>query len=122
MNLVGSIVFTKTIGLAGPLLGTTLGFTAVGLWTLPLLLRREFGTPVLPLLKAAGLPVMLGAAVTLALRAMGPSIPATTWLMLLSLEGTICLGLMVMGAVCFVPKVEREEWLARVRGLRKGRA
>ena len=60
INLAASILLTHSLGPIGTLLGTSVNLACVGLWSLPLLLRRTFGTPVLPLIGAAIGPIALG--------------------------------------------------------------
>jgi hypothetical protein len=60
INVSLSVVFTSTVGLVGPLLGTLTGFVTVSLWYLPRQLYRVFGTPPGRLIKAVGVPILLG--------------------------------------------------------------
>ena len=56
LNIAISIAATFAIGVAGPLLGTTIGVTATTLWYLPLQLQRRFGTPAGSLARAVLAP------------------------------------------------------------------
>ncbi len=118
VNLSASLLLTRSMGLPGPLLGTTMGLAAVGLWTLPLLLRREFGTPVLPLAKAAGMPAVLGVAATAALWPLAPTLSPLSWKLLAAIDGAVALGVLTAGVVLFVPSDEKEKWRSRIRLLR----
>lgn len=66
-NLVASVALTPALGVAGPLLGTTLTFLAVYCTVLPSRLRRDFGTPLAPLFRAVAFPLAWGVAYGLAL-------------------------------------------------------
>ena len=60
VNLVGSIIFVRTYGIVGPLLGTLLSFALVSSWAFPFLMRRSFGLSILRLAGALVWPVVLG--------------------------------------------------------------
>jgi O-antigen/teichoic acid export membrane protein len=112
VNVAASIVLTNRIGLAGPLLGTTLGFTTVGLWSLPWLLRREFGTSPRALAWAVAPPFALGAVATwlLGYVAFEPSGLASLFL----IEGACSLVLLALGLL-FLTHEERAGWWNRLR-------
>jgi len=59
LNLVLSIAFTFAVGLAGPLLGTTVAFLAVSVWYMPRLMSEMFGVPASSLVFSVGSPVAL---------------------------------------------------------------
>ncbi|MCM2277969.1 MAG: hypothetical protein NDJ89_07810 [Oligoflexia bacterium] len=59
LNLGASVLFTKTAGIIGPLLGTLVSYVVVSAWRTPLLLRKVFGTPLKPLLSALLYPMAL---------------------------------------------------------------
>jgi O-antigen/teichoic acid export membrane protein len=112
VNLVASVILTDRVGLAGPLLGTTLGFTMVGLWSLPWLLQREFGTSPRALAWAVAPPFALGAVATWLLGhvAIEPSGLASLFL----IEGACALVLLALGLV-FLTSEERAGWWNRLR-------
>lgn len=58
INLVISVVCTATLGLIGPLLGTTVGFLLVTTWALPRLLKKIFGLSPLVLWRNALMPLL----------------------------------------------------------------
>jgi len=60
INLTASLALVKPLGMAGPLLGTTLGFVAVSVWYLPVLMHRVFGTNALRLARTVALPLIVG--------------------------------------------------------------
>ncbi len=59
LNLAISIIVTYTNGLIGPAVGAVANLVGVVGWWCPLVLRREFGTPLRPLFSAVVLPVLL---------------------------------------------------------------
>ncbi len=59
LNLAISIIVTDTNGLIGPAVGAVANLVGVVGWWCPLVLRREFGTPLRPLFSAVVLPVLL---------------------------------------------------------------
>ncbi len=60
INLTASLALVKPLGIAGPLLGTTLGFVAVSVWYVPVLMHRVFDTNALRLARAVALPLIVG--------------------------------------------------------------
>lgn len=60
VNIVASIVLTRRLGVVGPLLGTTLAFVTVSLWSLPWLLHRVFDTSIAALAQAVAVPLAWG--------------------------------------------------------------
>jgi len=71
-NVTVSIICTFWFGVAGPAIGSAVTFAFFYSWGLPLLLRREFGTPLRPLASAVirpalfGIPLAVGLIVALA--------------------------------------------------------
>jgi O-antigen/teichoic acid export membrane protein len=112
VNLAASIILTGCVGLAGPLLGTTLGLVTVGLWALPWLLRREFGTSLRALAWAVLPPFVLGAVATWLLGHVmfQPSGLASLFL----IEGSCALVLLAIGQFLLTPE-ERAGWWNRLR-------
>ena len=60
LNLVVSVVATQRLGLPGPLVGTLVAVCLVNLWAVPMLLARNFGTPLVALARAAAVPLLWG--------------------------------------------------------------
>ena len=118
INLATSLILTSHVGLPGPLLGTTISFTVVGLWALPLLLRREFGTPIGPLAKAAGLPALFGIAATAIFWPLGTSLTFQGWAALIGVEALVSMSSLVIGVALLLPADERAGWTKRLRGAR----
>jgi O-antigen/teichoic acid export membrane protein len=80
VNVAASIAFTRWLGLVGPVLGTLVGLASVGVWYLPRLLEREFGTSARALYGALALPAAVGVPYALALRWVGATHAPTGWL------------------------------------------
>jgi len=59
LNVIVSIILTYTHGLIGPAIGAVANLVGVVGWWCPLVLRREFGTPLRPLFSAVVWPVLL---------------------------------------------------------------
>ena len=60
VNVAASIALTRSLGLIGPLLGSTVAFVAVSLWNFPWLLGRVFGTSIAALVRAVLVPLACG--------------------------------------------------------------
>ena len=122
INLGMSLFLTSFVGEAGPLLGTTIGFIAVGLWTLPLLLRREFATPIGPLAKAAGFPALFGILATAVLWPLGKMYEPRGWLTLFGVEAFVAISLLCVGVGLLLPRAEFNAWRDRFQSLKGGRS
>jgi len=60
INFITSLVLTKALGVAGPLLGTFVAMLATNIWYLPNLLYRVFDTPRQELIRAVATPLAWG--------------------------------------------------------------
>ncbi|MBI4541911.1 MAG: polysaccharide biosynthesis C-terminal domain-containing protein [Gemmatimonadetes bacterium] len=67
LNLAASVIFTRWLGIAGPLLGTLVALLTTSAWYLPRQLRRSFGTELGALLRAVMMPLAWSAPVAAAL-------------------------------------------------------
>jgi O-antigen/teichoic acid export membrane protein len=114
VNFTASVFLASRIGLVGPLLGTTIGCTAVGLWALPWLLRRVFGTSPSELAKAVGPPVAWGAIAATGLSVVTLFHQPRGWLGLaleMSLAG---LGVLAVGVLAFSTPEDRKVVTIRI--------
>ncbi len=114
LNVAVSVWLTYRIGTAGPLIGTTVGFVAVGLWALPARLNRAFGTPIGPLFRAIGVPSAVGTIAAVALRSWTARHEPAGWPGLvtgMSISGLLMLALSV---VFLIPASERTAWKQRL--------
>ena len=115
VNVTASVVLTRTLGLAGPLLGTTLAFVTVNLWAFPLLLRSAFGTPIGPLLLAIARPFLVGALAAAALRWLAWRFPPSGWAGLAAGMGLSALALAALSAAVLLTPEDRAGWIDRLR-------
>jgi O-antigen/teichoic acid export membrane protein len=125
LNLAVSLLATPLLGLLGPPLGTLVALAACNLWYLPLLLRREFGTPVRPLLAAVLRPLVVALPYGLGLGLLAAAVPAYDpgwpgWLKWAALAGWLAAGAggyLVLAWFLALPADDRAEWLGRIRGV-----
>lgn len=123
INLAASLILTRSLGLAGPLLGTTLASVTVGLWALPWLLKNTFGMSPWALARATALPLCWGLLFTAALWWVARRYPPSGWFALTAEMGLAALGLLLFGGATVLANPDgRALWLLRLRTLRRGRA
>jgi O-antigen/teichoic acid export membrane protein len=122
VNFGASVLLTYQIGLAGPILGTTIGCSAVGLWVLPWKLRDVFGTPLGPLARAVALPTAWGVLASAGLYGLTRHHqPASWWL--LGLEMSLAaVVVLAVGFAVFLPPDEREHWRVRLGAIERERS
>jgi O-antigen/teichoic acid export membrane protein len=115
INVGASIGCTFTFGAIGPLLGTTLGYFSTSLWYIPLMLRREFGTPTGPLFLSAARPLALGLPYAVALYCFASS--HDPWGLLgLALEmGVSALVFLAISFRLVLSPTDRAAWSTRFR-------
>jgi hypothetical protein len=128
INVAVSVVLTwqlKSISaewaILGPLLGTTVSFVATYIWFLPLLLRQVFSTSVNGLVRAAGMPLLLGVPYGLACWWIARSHTPWGWLGLaveMSASALLYLGL---AWIVVLTRSERDELWMRVRSFLPGK-
>jgi O-antigen/teichoic acid export membrane protein len=121
LNLSASVVLTSRLGLAGPLIGTTVACVGVGLWAMPWLLHRSFGTPVGPLLRAVGVPFAVGAAAAGALRGLTGVHEPSGWVALAAEMSLAALAMFALSVAVLLTPEDRALWRLRLRGLRPRR-
>lgn len=110
LNVSVSVWLTYRLGTVGPLIGTTVGFVAVGLWALPVRLNRAFGTPTGPLFRAVGWPCALGAVAASALRAWTTRHEPAGWLDLVSEMSLSALVMLALSVMFLIPRRDRTAW------------
>ncbi len=98
LNIGASIALVKPLGMAGPLLGTTIGFVAVNVWYLPALMRRVFGTSAGRLVKTVALPLVLGLPYGAGLRWVAGAQGQLGWIML---AVSMLLAAALFGLLCW---------------------
>jgi O-antigen/teichoic acid export membrane protein len=117
LNLAVSVALTNRLGLVGPLLGTTVAFVAVGLWALPWRLNRVFGTPLVPLAKALGVPFVVGAAAAWVLHWLVSGRQPAGWGGLAVEMSLAALVMLVLSVALLMTAEDRSLWRVRLRGL-----
>ncbi len=118
VNLAASVILTRAIGVAGPLVGTAIGLGGTSLWMVPLYLRRAFGIPVSALARAALGPLAWGAPAALALRWLARTHQPAGWI---ALGAEMAGGALVLLAVWWrlaLTEAERGEFRERWKVMR----
>ena len=116
INLLGSVIFTKTLGVIGPLLGTTVAFLSVNMWYLPKLLREYFGTSLRSLALAVFKPLAWGIPGTIGLWYVAHWMPPRGWIVLALEMGGSALLLLTLAARVILGPRERALWKYRIMG------
>ncbi len=114
LNLVASIALTATLGLIGPLLGTTIAILTVTAWTSPLRLRQDFGTSIPALVRAVLVPVALGVPYAFALRWASRAYPPQGWVTLAAMMGCSALAFLLLAGRFLLSPADRHLWLDRL--------
>jgi O-antigen/teichoic acid export membrane protein len=115
VNLAFSILLTYLLGPIGPSLGTTVGFFAVSIWYLPFALRRDFGTPALPLYRAATRPLIFGLPFGLVLFKIARTWPPRGWFDLAFAMGISALLYLGFAYRFILSPTDRGAWTHRFR-------
>ena len=118
INLAASVALTRSLGVVGPLLGTTIAYLSIQAWVLPLLLRRTFGTPLGPLLRAVALPLAWGLPYAAALSWLARSHPPRGWPGLAAAMALAALGFLAFAALALLGPDDRALSRARLAALR----
>jgi O-antigen/teichoic acid export membrane protein len=117
INLVASVSFTYTLGVVGPLLGTTTAFICVNIWYLPKLLREYFGTSLRELILAAVTPVALGAPMTLVLwYVVRWLLPKPGWIVLMLEMSVSAMAYLIIATGFLLGPADRALWRRRIIG------
>ena len=111
VNFSASLVFTKTLGIIGPLLGTCVANCLVLLWTTPFLLNRVFSIPVGDTLKAVFGPLIIGVPFAMIIGWISTTHIAGYWIFLeVSLSGG---GFLLLSWSLLLDADTRKRWKAR---------
>jgi O-antigen/teichoic acid export membrane protein len=113
INLMFSIVLTIEWGLIGPVLGTTLGFFAVSVWYLPLLLKRCFATSPAALLKAAVWPMLSAIPFGIGVWFVALAFPAHGWLEMAVEMSLAAVSYLAVWWLVGLSAREKDLWLQR---------
>jgi hypothetical protein len=115
VNVIASVVGAATIGLPGPVLGTSLSFVAVYSWYFPMLLKSHFQIPWRRLYPAIAGPVMIGLPYALVIGWFARTHPPRGWVPLaLEIVGSAFIYLFLAWFSIF-SSAERAEWIGRMR-------
>jgi O-antigen/teichoic acid export membrane protein len=117
VNVVVSVIGTITLGLVGPLLGTTAALGLVTSWALPRVLHRAFATPPRKLWQAVLSPLRWGLGFAVVLRAIAAYHPPVSWLEFIALAGPSAAGGLVLWWRLSLGAEERSAWWARLRSV-----
>lgn len=120
VNVAASVALTYRIGLAGPLLGSTIGFAAVGLWALPWRLRVVFGTSIQGLARAMGVPCATGAIAGWGLYVLVRWYEPRGWVEVLAGMSLSGLAMLALSFLTLLTSEDRALWRGRIRGLMPG--
>ncbi|MGH9837766.1 MAG: lipopolysaccharide biosynthesis protein [Blastocatellia bacterium] len=117
VNVVVSVIGTATLGVVGPLLGTTTGLLLVTSWALPLTLHRVFGIPPWTLWQAVLAPLGWGLPYVGALWAVALYYPPEEWLGFITVSGLGAAGGLALWWRFSLGGDERREWRARLKSV-----
>ena len=117
VNVVVSVLGTTTLGLVGPLLGTTTALLLVTSWALPRVLRRAFGIPPWTLWQPALAPLRWGLPFATALWAVAAYHPPGGWLEFIAMVGPSAAGGLGLWWRVGLRSEERSECRARLRSV-----
>jgi O-antigen/teichoic acid export membrane protein len=118
VNLSASVALTHKVGLVGPLLGTTIAMSTMGLTVLPALLRRVFGTPLGALAGAVGGPFLWGVVSTSGLYWLTRHHEPSGWFALGAEMSVAALASLAFSVAVLLTPEDRDLWRRRLQGLR----
>jgi O-antigen/teichoic acid export membrane protein len=115
VNIITSVIGAATIGLPGPVLGTSLSFVLVYSWYFPLLLNSHFQVPWRKLYPAIARPVIIGLPYALLIGWFARAHPPRGWVPLgLEIVSSALIYLLLAWITIF-KSAERAEWMHRLR-------
>jgi O-antigen/teichoic acid export membrane protein len=118
VNILSSLIFTRTFGLIGPALGTLTALLTVSLWALPMGLKREFGIRLRRTAFAVVSPAIILAPAIAAFWWMGLKIAPSGWV---SILGLMFVSLVVLAGLAWFAVLTVEEkahWRRRFQNLK----
>ncbi|CAN5881935.1 oligosaccharide flippase family protein [soil metagenome] len=123
INLSASIALTRSIGMAGPLLGTTIDLLGFQVWVYLYLLHREFGIAPGRLIRAVLVPIAWGVPYVAALWWLAHVHEPPGWIALGAEMGLAGLSFLLLSGLLILKPEERAVWRDRIgRLLRPARA
>ena len=114
INLSTSILLARFVGVAGPLLGTTVTVLTFSIWVNSWLIRRTFGVPMRSMARSAGVPLAWGLPYAGALWWLSTSQRHVGWLGLAAQMGLASTGFLGLAAAVLLTRDERNAWRARL--------
>jgi O-antigen/teichoic acid export membrane protein len=117
VNVVVSVIGTATLGVAGPLLGTTTGLLLITSWALPRTLHRVFQIPPRLLWRAALAPLRWGLPYAAALWTVAICYPPGGWLGLITTASLGGVGGLALWWRLSLGCDERIQWQVRLHQL-----
>jgi O-antigen/teichoic acid export membrane protein len=115
VNVAFSILLTFLLGPIGPCLGTTVSFLTVSVWYLPYALRRDFGTPIVPLFTALLRPLVIGLPYAVLLYQLSRWYPPRGWFDLAFSMGISALLFLAISYRFILSPTDRAAWVYRFR-------
>ena len=124
LNIAISITGAIHIGPVGPALGSAISMALIWLPWLPLLLRREFQTPLRPLIRAVAGPAMVGIPSAAAVYGFAIYVPLhelsisvwARWVILLAFIGFGSVAYLVLAWITILPAGDQAELRGRLLG------
>jgi O-antigen/teichoic acid export membrane protein len=114
LNLTSSVLLARYVGVAGPLLGTTLTMLCFGVWFNAWLLRRVFGLPLGGLARSVAVPLAWGLPYVASLWWLAASQHQLGWVGLGAQMATAAAGFLLLAMVVLLTPEERAAWKSRL--------
>lgn len=114
INLSLSVLLARLIGVAGPVLGTTVTMLTFGLWMNGSLLRRLFGVSFRSMARSIAPPLAWGLPFTAALWWLSSSQPHIGWLGLAVQMGSAATAFLLLAAAFLLTPADRAAWRGRL--------
>ena len=117
VNVVASVLLTRGLGIIGPLLGTTAGFLAVTIWSLPRLLEAKMGVSSRRIVAASLRPWLWGLPYAAVLLAMSQAQERLGWTRLLLESSAGSLGFVIIAFYFVIAPSTRVDWQERLKSV-----
>lgn len=114
INLSTSILLARYVGVAGPLLGTTVTILTFSIWVNSGLIRRTFGVPMRSMARSVAVPMAWGLPYTGGLWWLSTSQRHVGWLGLAAQMGLASTGFLGLAAAILLTPDERAAWRGRL--------
>lgn len=117
VNVLLSIICTRSFGIVGPLLGTFISFITINLWQLPLIMRSVFGTSVKSLFMAIVQPLLVGVPYGACVWVLAKNNPQWGWIGLAIGVSFTLIGYIFLAWCLVLNRTEQEAWIARFKAI-----